>query len=164
MLKILKKLICFIFILMTSIYVLSSIAMYSSNGKVFLFKFAVVLTDSMRPTLNANDIVLITKPNHLKVGDIITYNDKNSNMLVIHRVVDIDGDKLTTKGDNNNINDDTITENQVVGKYVMRLKYFGVILNFLKKPIVFSVVMTFITYLFIYNYNKKSEVIHNASK
>lgn len=60
---------------------------------------------SMLPTLEGGDLVVIQNVplSDVKVGDIIVYNSlcSTSRISVIHRVINITGPGLVTKGDNN---------------------------------------------------------------
>jgi len=61
---------------------------------------------SMRPTISDNSIlILLENPTKkdIKVGDIISTKQKFGG--IIHRVIEINGDKYITKGDNNDIRD-----------------------------------------------------------
>lgn len=57
---------------------------------------------SMRPLLRTHrDIVIIervTQP--LKIGDVALYKVKNSEKLVLHRIIDVKGDVYVIRGDN----------------------------------------------------------------
>lgn len=84
-------------------------------------------TGSMLPGINhtANGIeVPITDVNQIYVGDIIAFqSEKNSNELIVHRVIEIGYDSegwyCITKGDNNPIDDGKIREWQVKFKTIM---------------------------------------------
>ena len=112
------------------------------NFYPFGIKTAIVLTGSMEPTLKINDFVIMKKPNEIKVGDIISYRQNSSNIEVLHRVIKVDNDEIVTKGDANNTEDKPISINQITGVYIGRIKYLGNIIFFVKKPIVFSTVIT----------------------
>lgn len=85
---------------------------------------------------NKGDILFIlgTKPENIKIGDVIIFNANAQNPL-IHRVIDIrhDGESsryvFSTIGDNNNGQlsvEKTIDEDQLVGKAVFKLApYLG---------------------------------------
>jgi hypothetical protein len=82
-------------------------------------------TGSMLPVLNENSKgikIPVTSPTQLNIGDIITYKDKN-NELIIHRLVatgfDDKGVYYVTKGDNNLIADERIRFEQIQYKLVM---------------------------------------------
>lgn len=74
-----------------------SYAVYSQ-----LFFFGVVTSNSMYPTFEKGDLVLMqkikTEPN---VGDIVMYRSKETPMPITHRVIEISGNTYKTKGDNN---------------------------------------------------------------
>lgn len=121
-----------------------------------------MLSGSMEPTLHIEDYIIIKKSNEYKIGDIIIYKNENS-PLIIHRIVQINGNQIITKGDANNLNDEPILKEQIKGKYICKINYIGKIINFLKKPIIFSILITLITYLFIVQ-TKNKEVNSSESK
>ena len=57
------------------------------------------------------------------VGDVITY--KSNNNFITHRIVEIRENKIITKGDANNVVDEPIYRNQVVGKVVRNVNKLG---------------------------------------
>ncbi len=79
---------------------------------------------SMESKIHVGDYVLIYKTNDYSVGDIVTY--KVNNYFVTHRIVKIENEKVTTKGDANNTTDDEINLNQIEGEVI----YCGGILNY----------------------------------
>ena len=97
--------------------------------------FAVVLSGSMQPTLNVNDLIIVAGPDSYEPGDVVTFTD-NSNDLVTHRLVSIDTDTKTmvTKGDANNTTDVPLSTDRLKGKVVAVLPYFGVVLNVIQNP------------------------------
>lgn len=83
------------------VFVLLSLTIYS----FFEIPFKVVASDSMEPVLNKGDIIYTPDPEGVKVGDIVSIRvpeefQKKYDYLghIIHKVVDIDGDYLETKG------------------------------------------------------------------
>jgi len=87
---------------------------------------------SLRSGLEIGDIVLIVGSKTYKKGDIIVFN-VDSGHPIIHRIVRIDerGEDLFyfTKGDNNvgyvPDKDTDITEDQIIGKAILRISKFG---------------------------------------
>lgn len=71
---------------------------------------------SMWPMLrNGGDGIKIIPPlRPLRVGDVIMFETKNG-VTLAHRVCAVDGDRITTQGDNCTKADDVITANQVYG-------------------------------------------------
>lgn len=89
-----------------------------------------IATESMKPEFNVGDVAVIKKcnPNDINVGDVIQY--KMEGYTVVHRVIDKkvnNGEVIfTTKGDNNNSPDaKAVTEDQLIGKAIYKIKYIG---------------------------------------
>lgn len=87
-------------------------------------------SSSMTPKLPVNSLITVQKidPQEIKVGDIVTYVLNSNNILVTHRVVEIDSAKqtFTTKGDANESNDSaSVHWGNVVGKVVFCVPGLG---------------------------------------
>lgn len=103
-----------------------------------------VASGSMKPTLAVNDVIIVKIENdNLKKKDIIAYLTDNS--IITHRIVFIDDNVITTKGDNNNTIDEPITKNQVVGRVVKIIPKLGVWKKVFTEPKILGVL--FITLL-----------------
>lgn len=109
-----------------------------------------VVSDSMAPTFNAGDLIIIRKcdPETLQVGDIITFHTiiNNEFALNTHRIDEIQEQggvrNYVTKGDNNAIADvHMITDGDIVGKFVTRLAGVGKVLDFLSSSTGFLLVI-----------------------
>lgn len=77
---------------------------------------AAVTGSSMWPTLNRGDLVVlqgVDSIEDLEVGDIIAFRQETG--FAIHRVVGIDGDVITTRGDGNFVDDPPISFDEVIG-------------------------------------------------
>ncbi len=84
------------------------------------YKPLFILTDSMVPTLKVHQFALarrVDNPQTLIIGDICSYKT-NLGITITHRIIDIDGDTFTFKGDNNNAPDDPVTADRIVYKVV----------------------------------------------
>ena len=82
------------------VLIISIIFSYMNRKKpvpLFNHYFFTVLTGSMQNTLQIGDNIIVKKTDKYKVGDIITYKKENS--YITHRIVKIDGNKITTKGE-----------------------------------------------------------------
>lgn len=95
---------------------------------------AVVLSGSMSPTLEVNDLVLVQEKEHYEVGDIVVYQSGNS--LVVHRVAALEGTQIITRGDANNVSDAPVDISAVKGTVVIRIPHLGAVINILKLPAV----------------------------
>lgn len=106
-------------------------------GKYYIFQIA---TGSMENELFAGDYIVVEKTDDYKVGDIITFKEKD--YYITHRIYQIDGDKIITKGDANNSSDSPISRKRIVGKFLFKEK----ILTFLTKykVLVLAILISFI--------------------
>ena len=92
------------------------------TDKIRIYK---VETGSMEDMIHTGDYILLYRKNKYYINDVVTY--KVNNYFVTHRIIKIDNDKVTTKGDANNKEDDEISINQIEGKVI----YCGRLLNFI---------------------------------
>ncbi len=97
---------------------------------IFPIKPIAIATGSMSPQINIGDVAIIKKcaPNDVKVGDIIEY--RMPDFTIVHRVVEIIQENgefyFRTKGDNNDNNDKSlVTEEQLIGKCLFKIRYLG---------------------------------------
>jgi len=81
----------------------------------------------MKNGFNKGDIIILTNPGKIKIGDIIVFRG-NSNNPIIHRVVSLK--LLQTKGDNNPeqyqaLGETNINDEQLIGKAVFKVPWLG---------------------------------------
>ncbi|MBI4162249.1 MAG: signal peptidase I [Candidatus Aenigmarchaeota archaeon] len=72
--------------------------------------------------MSKGDLLLVTKPENLKVGDIILYS---RDVTIVHRIISITNNGYVTKGDNNLVSDPEISRSQVVGKVIADVPALG---------------------------------------
>lgn len=94
---------------------------------------AVVLSGSMEPTIGIDELILVKAEDSYKVDDIVVY--QTGHMLVVHRIVGMDGETVTTRGDANNTDDGAIPLTQVKGKVIAHIPHVGTAVRLLKSPI-----------------------------
>ncbi len=85
---------------------------------VFGYTYFVVASGSMSGSIEVDDIIFVHITKDVKDNDIITFLDEDGN-LITHRLVNKNGDKYITKGDVNNVSDDPITKDQIIGKVAL---------------------------------------------
>ncbi|UOQ44257.1 signal peptidase I [Halobacillus salinarum] len=135
-----KKTLSFLSVLLIVILAVFVIAVKASGGEptVFNHQIKTVLSGSMEPAFQTGSIIAIelTKDaREYSKGDVITFKDKNKN-LVTHRVVEAKRVKqeavYKTKGDNNDGPDlDPVLSKNVVGEYTgFTIPYAGYVLNY----------------------------------
>lgn len=101
------------------------------------FGYAVVVSGSMEPNIHVNDVLVFQKHRRAEYhpGDVVLYlrgQGTPDEMLISHRIIAIDGDTLTTKGDANMAEDPPVSFNQVVGRVVIRVPYVGRAVRFMR--------------------------------
>lgn len=99
----------------------------------FGYGAAVVLSGSMEPEFSEGDLIVVKETENYKKNDIVVLQDGNS--LVVHRIINIDGETITTKGDANKTADEPVNVSAVKGKVLSWIPFAGNILGFLKTPI-----------------------------
>lgn len=99
----------------------------------FGYGAAVVLSGSMEPTFSTGDLIVVAETDTCDEGDIVVFQDGRS--LVVHRVIAVDGEQVTTKGDANNAADAPIHMTAIKGRVLFWIPFVGRVVNFLKTPI-----------------------------
>lgn len=123
----------------------------------FGYTFFEVVSGSMEPTLHINDVILVKVTNkNLKEKDIIAFNGEDA--VITHRILFINGDVITVKGDNNDVVDKPITKEQVIGKVVKVYPELGIWKKVLTEPkILFGIFITLLLFDFALSYNGKEK-------
>ena len=149
-------------ILLSVIGLIIGINLYSWNARTFVgnempmpfgIGASVVLSGSMEPALSVDDLVIVAEQSEYNEGDIVVYQDGNS--LVIHRIIAINGDTVITQGDANNTSDEPITLSAIKGKAVASIPFVGAVVDFIKTPIGFILVILLAVALFEIPYLKE---------
>lgn len=141
--KILMNILFYLVTIFLLLYIVLSVAAPNQVIDILQFQISSVPTDSMIPTIQPNDLILVvnTNPDKIEVGDIIIFQnylpaDSNGDNIadtfvlasIVHRVTDIqitNNEKIfITKGDNPNNQTDIIydslsdAQNQIAGTLV----------------------------------------------
>jgi len=95
---------------------------------IFGYSLLKIVSGSMESKYHVGDYIIIKKQDKYKVNDVVTYIDDNDN-YVTHRIVKIDDTEVTTKGDANNIEDETFDIVNIQGKVVYKLPHIISMLN-----------------------------------
>lgn len=85
------------------------------------YPMAAITSGSMWPALKEGDLIFIQSvaKEELKKGDIVVYRNKDNNTFTIHRIVSLDEETFTTKGDANFTEDKPIFYEDLVGRTYM---------------------------------------------
>lgn len=126
----------------------------------------IVVSESMSPKINVNDIVLVKKGytnDQYKVGNIITYVRADGE-IITHRIEEITKVGLLkayiTKGDNNDEPDNFIVNyDQIIGKVVCVMPKLGAIVKLLKNKLFFTMCIVFLILIVIYDRYNKNKIL-----
>ncbi len=116
---------------------------------------AVVLSGSMEPTLSVNDVIVVKKTSNFEVGDIVVYDDGRA--LIVHEIIEINGDTVTTKGEANDVADDPIKLDAIKGKVVFTIPQAGVVVNIIRSPVSVVVIILAAILLIECSFRRKKE-------
>jgi len=103
----------------------------------------MVLSGSMEPNISKNELIVIKEQNVYQKGDIITYKDFWGR-LITHRIVEIDGEKIVTKGDSNDVPDEIINKEKIQGKVVFHSILLGFICLYVLKPLIIIILLGYL--------------------
>mgnify|MGYP004632659707 FL=1 len=136
------------FLLICNVYlILQVIKNPTDTAQLFGYRCFSVASGSMEPTLQIGDLIITKEKSKkdIKVGDIISFKDGDSN--ITHRVIKVisqNGEILyQTKGDNNNVSDEkNIKYEDVEGVYVNHIPELGKMYIYIQKtPVVISILI-----------------------
>ena len=161
-LKIIKNiiinLIIFILGIIAIISIWISIQLNIQNKEyVDIFGFSIFSTEtgSMSPTMEKGDIVFVKIGEQVQEKDIITYQKGNS--FITHRIIEINGDSIIAKGDNNNTQDEAITKDSIVGKVVFIINNVEIWkMVFSDMSVIVPVFITVILFVILVSYKEKT--------
>lgn len=119
--------------------------MHKDYANFFGYTVFEVSTGSMAKTINVYDVILVKITKDVNENDIVTY--KNEDELITHRIMEINGDKIITKGDANNTEDKEITKDAIIGKVISVYPRVGIWAKVFSEPNV--LICVFITLILI---------------
>lgn len=101
--------------------------------------YIVVSGNSMEPTMSDGDLVMLREQEKYDIGDIITFEvpagEPGGGTLVIHRIVDTEGDAFVPQGDNrDHVDDWRPTQETIKGSLSLHVPRGGVILMTVLQP------------------------------
>ena len=120
------------------------LAFAAGVGFLFLspdYEAQVVRSESMKPTLNMGDVVIIGPvKDPIRPGTIISY--ERNEELVIHRVISVEGRYLETKGDAVEDPDPwQVSTIDVQGVFLFKVPYMGFLSSFVRTSLGWGVLV-----------------------
>ena len=144
-LKVIVDILAWVLLILAALITLMVFASERNNGVASLLGFMPmsVQSDSMSPTFNKGDLIVVKKVDDLyslKEGDVITFfTFVDSNRIInTHRIVEVKNEdnnlSFVTRGDNNAIDDELpVYASDIIGKWTnTKLSKLGSFLDFLK--------------------------------
>ncbi len=131
-----------------------------------------VLTGSMAPAIPTGSVVFIYPQASYGEGDIITFRPAGSAVAlpITHRIVAVlpQGDGTThfvTMGDANLAEDaETISHSDIYGKVIFHIPWLGLLLDFVRTPLGFALLIIVPALLVVYDESKKIVRIVRAER
>ncbi len=122
----------------------------------------VVSSESMVPTLNVGDIILVrgVDPQTITVGTIIIFHSPyDYSMPIVHRVVAVNNEGgaifFETKGDHNQIRDGwKVPAANLMGAYVAKFPYVGLLSLELRGPLGVTVIILLVALIIAVEYRE----------
>lgn len=92
----------------------------------------VVMSGSMEPKMSVDDFIVVVKRKAYSEGEIVVYQEHR--LLVVHEIIRIEEDMVTTKGAANNSEDEPIPMSAIKGEVVLQIKGVGKVVRWMKSP------------------------------
>lgn len=151
MAKIFKKTVDITIIIIVAVLLLYFGLRYTN--KMAIYK---VETGSMENGIHVGDYILSFRNKEYHIGEIVTYKYEGAH--VTHRIVSINNDKVITKGDNNNVEDDEISINDIEGKVIYSGGLLNIVINF-KYAIICMMLIIYLLGIYLDDIHKNKEKI-----
>lgn len=94
--------------------------------------------NNLSPDINENDFIIFEKGNNYMVGEYVLYNQNGEYRM--GQISDNSNFVYTIK-DNNKVNDNKFTNDNIVGKSIFTIRNFGKIYDFLISPLMLIIVV-----------------------
>lgn len=104
---------------LAAVVVWTLIAPVQLSGRV---SYVNVRGISMEPTLFTGDLMVMRRQDAYEIGQIVAFESDMNGAIVVHRIVDVVGDRHLLKGDNNSFLDRfTPTVDEIIGAEVFTI-------------------------------------------
>jgi signal peptidase I len=96
---------------------------------------------SMEPRFHTGDLAILRSADAYSVGDVVAYRSSSLDTIVMHRIVDVDGDRFVIQGDNNDwLDEDEPLQDEILGRLSLRIPHGGKALAALRSPGVLALI------------------------
>lgn len=123
--------------------ILLAFFIFTLGGRIFGIRYYVVISDSMYPTIPKNSLVYIKT---IDIDEPLDYNEivaiETGEIPLMHRVIDFEGNKVITHGDNNDTGvNEKIDRNQIFGKYIFSIPLIGILFRSVYPLLILSLII-----------------------
>ena len=109
-----------------------SVAPPSLGGRT---SFSVASGHSMLPHFRSGDLVVLRREQAYRVGEVAAYHNERLHMVVMHRIIAIEGTHYVFKGDNNDFVDSySPTAGQIFGAEWIHFRNLGHYIEYIRIP------------------------------
>lgn len=131
------------------------------------YQIRIVESGSMAPTIPLGSALVVSPSETYSIGDVVTFQRVTDDEVTTHRIIGeevLEGKAVfIMQGDANNAADQRpVEKREIVGKVVFHIPYLGFILNFLRQPLGFMLVVGVPAIWIVYEQVLK--IIHEARK
>lgn len=145
-----------------------------SNNEIAIGGYRIfnVATESMVPKYVVGDVLIVKEIdiNELQTGDDVTYLGKEGsfkNRVVTHQIIQIDesenGKVFHTKGIANEVEDPTITADQIYGKVIYKCLIFSSLTKLMNNMTAFYIVV-FVPFAILVSLQLKDSILGKADE
>ena len=122
---------------LSSIFLVKGLVLKEEPINMFGYSFFTVGSGSMEPEIFVGDLIVVKKKDndHYDVGMVVTYKLESMNTPVTHKIINRDGDIITTQGTANNEEDEPFHVEAIVGEVIYVWSEYYKFSNFVKSPI-----------------------------
>ena len=156
-------------ILYDLVLIIQSIVKPDSIPSIFGIKTFTIVSKSMEPMLEIDDVVFIKEydSNKLQKGDIIAFIQDQD--IITHRIEKIESKEenrvFITKGDSNNVTDlKKVNDFQIEGKYIGKIPKIGKVFTLLKNKFVFVLIIAILIICYTLERKKINKKIERKKK
>ncbi|MGY1987569.1 signal peptidase I [Blastococcus sp. SYSU DS0669] len=103
--------------------------------------YVTTFGQSMEPGFSAGDLAVLSRAGSYSVGDVVAYESESLGTIVMHRIVAADAEGFVTQGDNNDwLDEDRPTQEEILGRLLVRIPQGGTALEAIGSPWVLGAV------------------------
>ena len=135
-------------LIVIGVFYITQIKLFNNDYANLLgYTFFEVATGSMSPTINVGDVVIVKITKEVNENDIIVFKEENN--FITHRLIQKEEGQIITKGDANNSEDKSITEDSILGKVITIIPQIGNWRKAILSPEVIGLILSLIVLLII---------------